>query len=369
MVAAGRLQRAAQARRGAAAAPEVHLRHHRAGEGHRDHPVAHPPLPVPAGAAGRAARRTSRTICEQEGVTVDRGALPLVVRAGRGSVRDSLSVLDQLIAGRRRRRASPTSSPPALLGYTDATLLDDVVDAFAAGDAAAVFRIVDQVVEAGHDPRRFAEDLLERLRDLVIIAAVPDAAGGDPRRPPGRRAGADAPAGRPLRRRRAVPGRRHRQRRPDRDARRHRAAAAARADLRPGAAARGRRRHPRRRGPAGPARAAGRHRRRTGRVGGSVPYAGGSVAVRRRRRPPAAAAPAAARTCSAARARRAEPRRPPRSRSPRQPPPAAEPPRRSPRRSPRPRRPSRRLAGAVDLVDRAAAVAEVLDRGRPAASG
>ena len=65
----------------------------------------------------------------------------------------------------------------ALLGYTDATLLDDTVEAFAAGDAAAVFRIVDRVVEAGHDPRRFAEDLLERLRDLIIIDAVPDAAG------------------------------------------------------------------------------------------------------------------------------------------------------------------------------------------------
>ena len=99
-----------------------------------------------------------------------------------------------------------------LLGYTDASLLDDTVDAFAAGDAAAVFRIVDRVVEAGHDPRRFAEDLLERLRDLIILDAVPDAAGGDPRRPPGRRARADAPAGRPLRRRPAVPRRRHRQR-------------------------------------------------------------------------------------------------------------------------------------------------------------
>ncbi|MDQ1665773.1 MAG: polymerase subunit gamma/tau [Actinomycetota bacterium] len=112
-------------------------------------------------------------ICEQEGVSVDKGVLALVVRAGRGSVRDSLSVLDQLIAGAGE---AGVTYPLAisLLGYTDASLLDDTVDAFAAADAAAVFGIVDRVVEAGHDPRRFAEDLLERLRDLIIVEAVPD---------------------------------------------------------------------------------------------------------------------------------------------------------------------------------------------------
>jgi DNA polymerase-3 subunit gamma/tau len=113
-------------------------------------------------------------LCEQEGVAVGAGVLPLVVRAGAGSVRDSLSVLDQLIGG-----AGPEglSYPLAvsLLGYTDATLLDDVVDALAAGDGATVFGVVDRVVESGHDPRRFVEDLLERLRDLVVVAAVPDA--------------------------------------------------------------------------------------------------------------------------------------------------------------------------------------------------
>jgi DNA polymerase III subunit gamma/tau len=114
-------------------------------------------------------------ICEQEGVTVDKGVLPLVVRAGRGSVRDSLSVLDQLMSG---AGDAGVTYPFAisLLGYTDESLLDDTVEAFAAGDAAAVFRIVEQVVEAGHDPRRFADDLLERLRDLIILEAVPDAA-------------------------------------------------------------------------------------------------------------------------------------------------------------------------------------------------
>ncbi|MDQ1625407.1 MAG: polymerase subunit gamma/tau [Actinomycetota bacterium] len=114
-------------------------------------------------------------MCEQEGVTLDKGVLPLVVRAGRGSVRDSLSVLDQLLAGAPEGGVT-YSIAAALLGYTDATLLDDSIEAFAAGDGAAVFSIVDRVVEAGHDPKRFAEDLLERLRDLVIIDAVPDAA-------------------------------------------------------------------------------------------------------------------------------------------------------------------------------------------------
>jgi len=115
-------------------------------------------------------------VCEQEKVTVDPTVLSLVVRAGRGSVRDSLSVLDQLLAGSGPEGVTYAGAA-ALLGYTDASLLDDTVEAFAAGDGAAVFHIVDRVVEGGHDPRRFAEDLLERLRDLVIIDAVPDAAG------------------------------------------------------------------------------------------------------------------------------------------------------------------------------------------------
>ena len=115
-------------------------------------------------------------ICEQEQAAVDPTVLSLVVRAGRGSVRDSLSVLDQLLAGSGPEGLTYAGAA-ALLGYTDASLLDDTVDAFAAGDAAAVFRIVEQVVEGGHDPRRFADDLLERLRDLIIIDAVPDAAG------------------------------------------------------------------------------------------------------------------------------------------------------------------------------------------------
>ena len=116
------------------------------------------------------------SVCEQEGVAVDPTVLSLVVRAGRGSVRDSLSVLDQLLAGAGSEGLTYAGAA-ALLGYTDASLLDDTIDAIAAGDAAAVFQIVDRVVDGGHEPRRFTEDLLERLRDLIIIDAVPDAAG------------------------------------------------------------------------------------------------------------------------------------------------------------------------------------------------
>jgi len=114
-------------------------------------------------------------LCEREGVAVGSGVLPLVVRAGAGSVRDSLSVLDQLIAGAGPEGLSYATAV-ALLGYTDATLLDDVVEGLSAGDGAAVFTVVDRVVGSGHDPRRFVEDLLERLRDLLILEAVRDAA-------------------------------------------------------------------------------------------------------------------------------------------------------------------------------------------------
>ncbi|MEO5663775.1 MAG: DNA polymerase III subunit gamma and tau [Nocardioides sp.] len=113
-------------------------------------------------------------LCALEQVAIEPAALPLVVRAGGGSARDTLSVLDQLMGG-----AGPAGVTydlaAALLGFTPETLLDEVVDAFAAVDGAAVFGVVDKVVETGRDPRRFTEDLLRRLRDLVIVAAVPDA--------------------------------------------------------------------------------------------------------------------------------------------------------------------------------------------------
>jgi len=113
-------------------------------------------------------------LCAMEQVAIEPAALPLVVRAGGGSARDTLSVLDQLMGG-----AGPAGVTydlaAALLGFTPETLLDEVVDAFAAVDGAAVFGVVDKVVETGRDPRRFTEDLLRRLRDLVIVAAVPDA--------------------------------------------------------------------------------------------------------------------------------------------------------------------------------------------------
>ena len=114
-------------------------------------------------------------LCVEEGVAIEPAALPLVVRAGGGSARDALSVLDQLMGGAGPEGVTHDLAG-ALLGYTPESLLDEVVDAFAAVDGAAVFGVVDKVVETGRDPRRFTEDLLRRLRDLVIVAAVPEAA-------------------------------------------------------------------------------------------------------------------------------------------------------------------------------------------------
>src|SRR4051794_1461388 len=113
-------------------------------------------------------------LCRREDVAIEPAALPLVVRAGGGSARDSLSVLDQLMGGSGPEGVTYDLAA-GLLGYTPDTLLDEVVDAFAAGDGSAVFGVVDKVIETGQDPRRFTEDLLRRLRDLVIVSAVPDA--------------------------------------------------------------------------------------------------------------------------------------------------------------------------------------------------
>ncbi|MDG9720644.1 DNA polymerase III subunit gamma and tau, partial [Streptomyces sp. DH24] len=114
-------------------------------------------------------------VCAKEEIPVEDGVLPLVVRAGGGSVRDSMSVMDQLLAGAGADGVTYAMAT-SLLGYTDGSLLDSVVEAFATGDGAAAFEVVDRVIEGGNDPRRFVADLLERLRDLVILAAVPDAA-------------------------------------------------------------------------------------------------------------------------------------------------------------------------------------------------
>jgi DNA polymerase III subunit gamma/tau len=120
-------------------------------------------------------RELLEEILRSEGVAYEPTVLPVVIRAGAGSVRDSLSVLDQLIAGSDESGLSYERAV-ALLGYTDDALLDEVAKAFSEGDGAAVFRSIDRVVEAGHDPRRFAADLLDRFRDLIVLAAVPDAA-------------------------------------------------------------------------------------------------------------------------------------------------------------------------------------------------
>jgi DNA polymerase-3 subunit gamma/tau len=114
-------------------------------------------------------------ICADEGATIAPAVFPLVLRAGGGSARDSLSILDQLLAGAGDEGVTYERAV-ALLGVTDVALIDDMVDALAAGDRAAVFEAVDRLVEAGHDPRRFAADLLQRLRDLTLLQAVPDAA-------------------------------------------------------------------------------------------------------------------------------------------------------------------------------------------------
>ncbi|MFF0573149.1 DNA polymerase III subunit gamma and tau [Streptosporangium saharense] len=120
-----------------------------------------------------------RTLMEEiltsENVPFEPAALPLVVRAGAGSARDSLSILDQLFAGSDDAGITYARAV-SLLGYTDGDLLDDMVSAFAARDGAKVFQAVNRVIEGGHDPRRFAMDLLERFRDLVILANVPEAA-------------------------------------------------------------------------------------------------------------------------------------------------------------------------------------------------
>ncbi len=117
-----------------------------------------------------------QSLATAEDVRIDSGVLPLVVRAGGGSVRDSLSVLDQLIAGASEGVVGYERAV-ALLGFTHGTLLDDTIDALAARDGGSLFRVVDRVIGSGHAPRRFVEDLLERLRDLIVVRAAGEHAG------------------------------------------------------------------------------------------------------------------------------------------------------------------------------------------------
>ena len=118
-----------------------------------------------------------QSLCDQEQVAVEPGVLQLVIRAGGGSVRDSLSILDQLMAGASSQNGIEYDRAVALLGYTHAQLLDEVIEALGAKDAPTLFGTVSRVVATGQDPRRFVEDLLERLRDLIVVKAVPQAAG------------------------------------------------------------------------------------------------------------------------------------------------------------------------------------------------
>jgi DNA polymerase-3 subunit gamma/tau len=122
---------------------------------------------VPPGVLGEHLEK----VCKAEGVKVAKGVIPLVVRASGGSVRDALSVLGQLLAGAGKDGVSYEIAIQ-LLGFTDTALLDDAIDALAARDGATLFTTIDRVIESGHDPRRFASDLLERLRDLMIVDAL-----------------------------------------------------------------------------------------------------------------------------------------------------------------------------------------------------
>jgi len=114
-------------------------------------------------------------VCESEGIKVAKGVIPLVVRASGGSVRDALSVLGQLLAGAGKSGVTYEIAIQ-LLGYTDGALLEEAIDAMAARDGATLFKAIDRVIESGHDPRRFTQDFLERLRDLIIVGAVEESA-------------------------------------------------------------------------------------------------------------------------------------------------------------------------------------------------
>ncbi len=179
-------------------------------------------------------------LCVSEGVPVGSGVLPLVVRAGGGSVRDSLSVLDQLIAG-SDAAGLDYERAVALLGYTHAALLDDTVDAIAARDGASAFRVVDRVISSGHEPRRFVEDVLERLAGPHRHRGLRRGGPGRPARPPGGPARADARAGQDPRPGRALARRRPHERRAQRDDGGDLAEAAPRAAGRAAAAPGGRR--------------------------------------------------------------------------------------------------------------------------------
>ena len=239
MVSDAGLQRAAQDRRGAAGAREVRLRDDRAGQGASARSGRAPTTTRSGWCRPGVLQDYLASICDQEGVAVEPAVLPLVVRAGAGlGARRAVGArpADRRCGpdGRRPMRPrSPCSATPTPRCSTT------IVDAFAAGDGAAVFRVVDRVVEGGHDPRRFVADLLDRLRDLIVLGAVPDAAlKGLVTARPTTLERLSAQAAR-FGARRARPRRRDRRHRADRDARRDRSAAAARAGLRARPAARG----------------------------------------------------------------------------------------------------------------------------------
>ena len=114
------------------------------------------------------------SICEAEGVSAEPSALALVARAGAGSVRDSLSILGQVIAGSGTDGVT-YAEVAGQLGVTESAVLDATIEAIANRDGAALFDVVEGVVDSGHEPRRFVSDLLERMRDVIVVQSVPDA--------------------------------------------------------------------------------------------------------------------------------------------------------------------------------------------------
>jgi DNA polymerase-3 subunit gamma/tau len=113
-------------------------------------------------------------VCEREGVAADSKALALIARAGEGSVRDSMSILGQVIAGSGPEGVTYADTV-SQLGVTDRILLDETIEALLQQDGGALFRVIDRVIDAGHDPRTFVTDLLGRFRDLIVLKNVPDA--------------------------------------------------------------------------------------------------------------------------------------------------------------------------------------------------
>ena len=115
------------------------------------------------------------TICDKEGIKPEPGVLKLAMRAGGGSMRDTLSVLDQLMVGSVEGVITHDAAV-ALLGFTPEALIGEAVDAVINHNGEALYGVIQKVVVGGFDPRRFVEDLLARVRDLLVLTLAGDRA-------------------------------------------------------------------------------------------------------------------------------------------------------------------------------------------------